>query len=32
VLSSADETPDIVAGDLEEVAGHLVRNAPQAGP
>jgi 2-haloacid dehalogenase len=27
VLSSADETPDIVAGDLEEVAGHLVRNA-----
>jgi 2-haloacid dehalogenase len=27
VLSSADETPDIVADDLKDVAGHLVRNA-----
>jgi 2-haloacid dehalogenase len=27
VLSSADEPPDIVADELEEVAGHLVRNA-----
>jgi 2-haloacid dehalogenase len=27
VLSTADETPDIVAGDLEEVAVHLVQNA-----
>jgi 2-haloacid dehalogenase len=27
VLSTADEAPDIVADNLEDVAGHLVRNA-----